>query len=1304
MTITSKYFSSTTTTSDIKLKQPAVAKSIPKTTSSLGTYNTAAAILLSTPRSTKTTTSKPCEPLTDFSIKSLQEEERAFRNSFKSDFQLKREQIEKENAQRAKILEQARIVQEESERVERARILHAERVQVRAERQTQKYLVQEFEEIKNSATETITKEFVRPFQWGDNFPITQTIFEYIGWRETEAVLIEKERLEIENQARAISCAEIQATFAAMTINNKDQRESLAHLINMGMHCHEFSSEPDDKLQNAVFSKSLQDSGGGSGGGSGRGNSAKIYSSENVVRIEDVMDNGKKCKQYVFVNENSQYSTGYLISYDGKSASLFKLCKLETAKLDVNFTKTLQFAQQHDQSTLRMKVNYLNKSPITQRQKVDWLFNNRYITDRQAIQKYLQIEYASDLGLAKAAVKQFEKAQNPGFVTRAVNYVCGRTPQQNKQPTSTPTTTNQATPKNQNNSPSAQPTPASPIPPIAATPEITAISPTTPIAPDIATTTTPEITPIVAPTNVGENNNQKPTTNSDVVPPTQPKHNIPAHVVQALAMQTTQNNNKPTETKNKTPDAATKNSPNHKQSTDEKPEESHAQKRRKQLVDAQEAWREKTDLQKVSQEEKNMIECMQDAMVDAKNDTTIEFAQAGLQSWEKAQHAQSDEEYAHHIKKSKDCYGAMQRKTALQSIAEQAQPINSAEIDTLLSDYKTTIDAYQEKTTSSGAQSSSNPYLDRMEKRAQALAESQEQLRTKNLPHRTYELSSQARGFMMASNMNYAAFDGGKVTNFQHCLTQEILGIIESSAGAALKHDSKSLIGQLAQYNCDLAVSAQQLNQLAHVQQAAALTDLMYIFEAYGKVLVDVGLQNQSTINFNLGVIQGTLQAMEKWKVFFIKLGCEPGQTFQELGHDCKMVGTSLLKIGAEISEFSPQAYLVDALKDAIESFNDRARIDNALAHQNKVDLRNERNLESIQNGLQIARGVIHDRMQKSMRENVTDVTEIAVDGIITGKITDGLLRLSTFIGNEALQLAEQINKNIPSSLQDATPRFATNAGELSIIAEGTGENIGSAIAAQKIANNIEQIAKNVERVKSLNEKINEFFQPNPKDVAALQKSIEPYLNSEKIFDIESLKSIEGIDQINKYKEFTNNFHPDGIAKLKPEEILHLNLCDWLEPQARKINAELKASGGLKIIDPISKAEVIIEEFDLFHSLLGEIRPGSIRDNTLGGHLPLLELRVATLEIGEIKPLKNGFFDIQIKSGSNKKLNSYFPIGTSVEQAVEMIKEGIQNIKEIQNITPIDRPGHIIYKIKNYQEQAFKLHIKKNAIQFYPTTN
>ena len=216
-----------------------------------------------------------------------------------------------------------------------------------------------------------------------------------------------------------------------------------------------------------------------------------------------------------------------------------------------------------------------------------------------------------------------------------------------------------------------------------------------------------------------------------------------------------------------------------------------------------------------------------------------------------------------------------------------------------------------------------------------------------------------------------------------------------------------------------------------------------------------------------------------------------------------------------------------------------------------------------------------------------------------------------------------------------------------------------------------------------------------------------FLNSEKVLNVKELKSLKGIDQIERYRTYTNNFSPEGLAKLKPEEVLHLNLCNWLEPKARIINARIKDIGGLKVRQIHNGIECISEiyEFDLFHSLLGEVNPGFTNCHTKGGHLFIPELKAALLDIGEIKPLKNGFFDLGIKykgkASLNFKDNSYFPAGTSVEQAVGMIEKAIANIEKIENVTGKGRIDKVIYQIELYNNQAFRLCIKNKTATFFP---
>ncbi|MBV8660761.1 MAG: hypothetical protein JO129_01275, partial [Candidatus Dependentiae bacterium] len=238
------------------------------------------------------------------------------------------------------------------------------------------------------------------------------------------------------------------------------------------------------------------------------------------------------------------------------------------------------------------------------------------------------------------------------------------------------------------------------------------------------------------------------------------------------------------------------------------------------------------------------------------------------------------------------------------------------------------------------------------------------------------------------------------------------------------------------------------------------------------------------------------------------------------------------------------------------------------------------------------------------------------------------------------------------------------------------------------------------KAKDLNDKIQKLTNPNQKEIEALRESMKPYLRSDKIVDVERLKSIEGIEQIDKFKEYTNNF--TNLEKLTPEEILYLNLCDWLEPQATKINARLKASGGIKIIEPQTKKVIaIIKEYDFFHSFLGEMKPQFLNNVTSGGHLPLIELRSAILEIGEIQPFGNGFFDMAIKRGSKRKTNSYFPLGKSVEQCIELIENGINNIEKIISSdmqTIMD--GSI--KFESHAKNVMQLHIKEGIAKFYPS--
>ena len=97
------------------------------------------------------------------------------------------------------------------------------------------------------------------------------------------------------------------------------------------------------------------------------------------------------------------------------------------------------------------------------------------------------------------------------------------------------------------------------------------------------------------------------------------------------------------------------------------------------------------------------------------------------------------------------------------------------------------------------------------------------------------MSTQARGYLMANNLNYAAFDSMVATNIQHCLTRENIEIIELMADMAQRHGYKAETKALIHHICDQAITAQQFNQRSRLEQAALLTDLNHINALFAQI-------------------------------------------------------------------------------------------------------------------------------------------------------------------------------------------------------------------------------------------------------------------------------------------------------------------------------------------------------------------------------------------------------------------------------------------------------------------------------------
>lgn len=696
----------------------------------------------------------------------------------------------------------------------------------------------------------------------------------------------------------------------------------------------------------------------------------------------------------------------------------------------------------------------------------------------------------------------------------------------------------------------------------------------------------------------------------------------------------------------------------------------------------------------------MVNYMLDCMVNAKNNTMVELAQAALQAWINGQNAQSGEEYESHIKKCNNYYNSMQHKAPDKSIHQQAKYVQKKDVENLAQNYTAIIEKNRHNTTPD-TKSAETQYLARIEKRAQSLVESKEQLRTNKLVHYTYEMSLDAKGFLMANNMNYAAFDAVNVTNFQHCLTQEILAIIESSVDMIQQNGYQSIIAQLAYYNCNVAISAQQLNQLSYIKQAAAVTDLSHFFELYGRSILDDELEAQAWIALNSGIYDGTTKALYKWHEFVQKIGHKEtrAQTIADIAHDCYQIGKLFYHILEQCNQFNPLAYLDDMRKDLQDAAN-QMLIDqdfDLVNYQSRRAARQERNFQSLENGLLHAihagTAIIESMLAKTCKENIADITEFSLDAIICGKLTDTVVAIAKIGISQSFNASRSLQQ-LSQEILENTMSFATNNnGELVTIAGTSCENMSAALASatEIFANNADPFFKYAAQAKILSDKIEEITKPNKKEIEALKKSIEPYLRSDIL--LPGIADIKGVRQIENFREITKNF--TTIEKLTEHEILYLNACNWLYPQTIAINNKIK-SLGLKIFD------TEIKEFGLFHTLLGDMKPGCMQTALSGGHMLVADIKSVTHTVEKIVPLGGGYFDAMIKhikSIENAERKTFFPCGKSPEQCVDIIIEAIQNPQYIKE----EFSNNIkkkIFNITNQKNQIFTLYVENGRATFH----
>ena len=334
------------------------------------------------------------------------------------------------------------------------------------------------------------------------------------------------------------------------------------------------------------------------------------------------------------------------------------------------------------------------------------------------------------------------------------------------------------------------------------------------------------------------------------------------------------------------------------------------------------------------------------------------------------------------------------------------------------------------------------------------------------------------------------------------------------------------------------------------------------------------------------------------------------------------------------------------------------------------------------------------------------MTEITVDRWITDKATHLLGQMCTMVGDTALQAADQLRQQIPSSLQDSTFRAVqTSAGQLELFADISGESIAAASAAQIATNNAEKIAASIVKAQELSNKVEQLTGVNQEKKERLYKDLEKVCHATEVINKDRLLEIsKTVPQVEEFRKFTDNF--TRLEKLQQNEILYLNLCDWLEPQATRINAQVK-NMGLKITEIKDGITCFtnIYEFDIFHSLLGEMRPGSVKSATSGGHWFLSELKASTFEVTNIEAFGSGFFDMSVKhtrgNSANYIAKSYFPVGSTIEECVDMVIDAIKDGQSIINITEAQHINQSLFQAKDKLNQVFGIRVTGTQAKFFP---
>jgi len=419
------------------------------------------------------------------------------------------------------------------------------------------------------------------------------------------------------------------------------------------------------------------------------------------------------------------------------------------------------------------------------------------------------------------------------------------------------------------------------------------------------------------------------------------------------------------------------------------------------------------------------------------------------------------------------------------------------------------------------------------------------------------------------------------------------------------------------------------------------------------------------------------------------------------------VGGVLCDVASVAYDHSSLAYQADRAHDIVEELNDRSNSIEASKSLTHVEQRKLKNQQTLQKSMVMAKVVLKNMMEQPVEDTLTSIAEMSFDALLTVKAIESIGYVSSKVGNKLVETGNELKKILPPKMMDETVVFMqTSGGELIAVSEKSSKSIPKAAQAQAVVNKAERIKKHAEKTKSIVDDVAKLTRPIKEEVIALEKELAKIRKSVDIINRDRLMTIsKDVKQVENFRNITKNFDPALVAQLHHDEILYLNLCDWLEPQVSKINTRLQAQGGMVIIDSKAGVEVVIKEYDIYHSLLGEIKPGSVRETVKGGHWFCPELRAASFDVQKIKSCGNGFFDMQIRQArrvtGDHVGKTYFPAGKSIEQCITILEEAMSQEASIKYVIPDYPTTQKAFEAVHVSGQKFVLRVDNGVAKFYP---